>query len=77
MKNYIVMSIYEPVPLATFVDYHELIKYIRRQKCSTNKIYQAIPDSWNEIDEVRDISESVYKNAYNGFYHYKDKNYEN
>lgn len=26
--------------------------------------------------EVRDISESVYKNIYNGFYHYKDKNYE-
>jgi len=48
---------YEPVPLATFVDYHELIKYIRRSKYDRNKIYQAIADSWNEVDEVRDISE--------------------
>ncbi len=77
MKNYIVMSMYEPVPLATFVDYHELIKYIRRSKYDRNKIYQAIADSWNEVDEVRDISESVYKNAYNEFNHYTDKNYEN
>lgn len=76
MKNYIVMNPYEPVPLATFVDYHELIQYIRRQKFDKHKIYQAIANSWNEVDEVRDISESVYKNAYNGFYHYKDKNYE-
>ena len=77
MKIYTIMNRYEPKPLATFVDYHELIVYIRRQKFDTHKIYETIADSWNEFDEVKDISESVYANAYNGFIHFKDKNYSN
>jgi hypothetical protein len=75
MKIYTIINSYEPKPLATFVDYHELIVYIRRQKFDTHKIYETIADSWNEFDEVKDISESVYANAYNGFIHFKDKNY--
>jgi len=75
MKIYTVMSRYEPVPLATFSDYHELIKYIRRQKFNEHKIYESVANSWNEIDEVRDFSASVYADAYNGFNHFTDKNY--
>jgi hypothetical protein len=76
MKIYTIMSNNEPVPRATFVDYHGLVMYVRKNCCDTNKIYESESDSWNEFDEIRDISESVYANAYNGFTHYKDKNYE-
>lgn len=70
------MNRYEPVPLATFGEYHELIMYIRRQKFDEHKIYRTILDSWNEYDDVKDISESVYENAYNEFEHYTDQNYK-
>ena len=76
MKIYTVISKYEPVPMATFGDYHELIKYIRRQKFDSHKIYQSNLDSWNEFDEVTEISDSVYNNAYNDFDHFTDRNYE-
>jgi len=67
LNIYIVMSIYEPVPLASFVNYYELIRFIRKQKFDSNKIYQLIADSYNEFDRVTDVSESVYEHAYNGF----------
>ena len=76
MTIYTLMSQYEPVPRATFVDYHTLIMYVRKHCCDTHKIYQSLADSWNEFNDVTEISESVYANAYNGFEHYKDKNYE-
>lgn len=64
----------EPLPLFVTDEYEDLIVYIRRQKFDTNKIYAYITGNWN--CDARDISESVYANAYNGFDHYKDRNYD-
>ena len=75
MKIYTVISIYKPVPIATFTDYHELIVYVRRRKIDTNTIYQSIANDWNDTNDIKDISGEVYTNAYNGFEHYKDQNY--
>lgn len=65
MNIYTVMSRYEPIPLTTFVDFDEMIRYIRRRKFDKHKIYETVANDWNEFTEVRDVSETVYTKAYN------------
>lgn len=78
MKIYTIIGAYtHGAPLATFSDYHEMIKFIRRHSFSEAMIYETILNDWNEFNTVKCISRDVYRDAYNGFEHYTDKNYEN
>jgi hypothetical protein len=65
--------LYEPV---TFTDYHEMIMYIRKNSLGQHPIYETIANSWNESDSSKRIDNRAYTDSYNGFVHFKDKNYE-
>ena len=73
---FIVLSNYGTPQEPRFVtdDYHELIVFVRRNSLDVNPIYVSIMGEW--YADSKDISKSVYANAYNGFEHYKDRNYE-
>ncbi len=75
MTIYTIMNLYEAIPDATFSNYHDLIVYVRRHGRSGNQIFLYELDNWNDFDKIKDISDAVYRDAYNGFEHYKDKNF--
>jgi hypothetical protein len=59
-----------------FDDYDQLIVFIRRN-CFTLDDHRPVYSSIiNDPDEYQDISSQVYSDAWNGFNHVKDTNYE-
>lgn len=62
------------VPIRVFDNYHELVCYIRKNSIDSFEIFRFETNDW--MDSEIEISQSVYQDAWNGFVHYKDKNYE-
>lgn len=61
------------IPIHVFDDYHELICYVRKGSVDGFRFFRLETNSW--MDSDIEISDGVYKDAYNGFSHYKDRNY--